>query len=337
MFDIILLFIILIALILIIKQNLENMDNHNFKYLNSKSSLFVNNNVYSKNELIELTNLPNCQVDFSFDYGSNFNTIVNNGISIYQDMVDPLEHTIEVDNVNYNLTSIRWKASKFTYNKQQVGLELHLIHQNFNSINKVIIVIPLSLTDDNVTSFTDQTVTSYNEELVTTLDKENDTNKTKDANETQNTKEGFKNIGYKKFMKDTVIYTDTILSDNSIKNFVMPAYFQIKNETKNLLNSQKKMFDLKIKNNFKNISLNKLITSPVLIPTYECCTDKIGQSMRFNLCDVQEILRLNPKYYELEDTDSNKYFITEPVEYNEELGLSILDNLYYDTNISFLK
>jgi len=306
MFDIILLFIIFIALIVIIIQKSEKMTDHNFKYLNSKSSIFVKNNLYSNNEQIEITTLPTCTLNIKYDYGSNFNLIINNDISIYQNIIDPLEHTIELDNLNYNLTSISWKLSKFRYNDINVGLDLYLTHQNFNSLHKLIIVIPLSLTSNKIKPFT-------------------------------NEKETFKNVGYKKMSKDLLVYTDTKIYDNSDKNFLIPAYFNIKNKTNLLIQSQKNLYDLKIKRNDTKFSLDKLITSPVLIPKYECCTDSIGQNIRFNFCDVQQLLSDNTKFYQLEDKEANKYFISDPIEFDEELGLTIMNNLSYDTSILFLK
>jgi len=307
MFDIILLFIILIALIKIIIQKSEKMTDHNFEYLNSKSSVFVKNNLYPNNEQIEITSLPSCTLNIKYDYGSNFNLIINNDISIYQNIIDPLENTIELDNINYNLTSIRWKLSKFRYNDMQVGLDMHLVHQNFNSLHKLIIVIPLSLTSNKIKPYT-------------------------------NEKETFKNVGYKKMSKDLLVYTDTKIYDNSDKNFLTPAYFKKEDKTKLLIKSQKEIFDLKLeKKNNSKFSLDKLITSPVLIPKYECCADSIGQNIRFNFCDVQQLLSDNTKFYQLEDKEANKYFISEPIDFDEELGLTIMNNLSLDTSILFLK
>lgn len=305
MFDIILLFIILIALIKIIMQKSEKMTDHNFEYLNSKSSVFVKNNLYSNDEQIEITTLPTCNINIRYDYGSNFNLIINNDISIYQNMIDPLEHTIELDNVNYNLTSISWKLSRFRYNDMHVGLDLQLIHQNFNSLHKLIIIIPLSLTSDTIKPFT-------------------------------NSKETFKNVGYKKMSKDLLVYTDTKIYDNSDKNFLTPAYYKIKDKTKLLIQSQKNSFDLKLEKNKSKFSLDKLITSPVLIPKYECCADSIGQNIRFNLCDIQQLLGENSKFYQLEDKEANKYFITDPIYFDEEIGLTIMNSLSLDTSILFL-
>jgi hypothetical protein len=153
MIDNIFLIIILLTLIYIIYQEIEPMKDHNFEFLNSKSSIFIKNNVYSVNELIEITDLSKCNKIIKFDYGINTNLFINNKFSIYEDIIDPLQHTIDIDNVNYNLTSVRWNASKLSYNGTPIGLELQLVHQNFNSLYKLIIVLPLDLVNNNTESF----------------------------------------------------------------------------------------------------------------------------------------------------------------------------------------
>jgi hypothetical protein len=306
MVDNILLLIIFFILMIILFQKSENMTDYNFGYFNSKSSLFLSNNLYSINEQIEIKLLQECNLNIKYDYGTNYNSIINNGISVYQDVADPLIHTIEIDNINYNLTSIRWKNSKLSYNNKSVGLNLELTHQNFNSIYKVILVIPLNFINYN-------------------LDNKN--------NET------FKNIGYNYMTKDFNIYTDTKISDNSNKNFITPSYFQLKDKKQIIINSQKKLYNLDISNNNinKKYSLNKLLTSPVLIPDYECCVNSIGQNLRFNFCDIQQILQSQKKFYRLEDKEANNYFIIEPQEFNEEIGLDIMNKIFYDNYIFYIK
>ncbi len=332
MFEIILLFIIFMALIFIIIQRSENMTDHNFKYLNSKASLFVSNDLYTTDERIELTSLPNCDVDFTYDYGSNYNNIVNNEISVFQDIINPLEHTIEIDNINYNLISVRWKLSKFSYNNLNVGLDLHLIHQNYNTLSKIIIVVPLSLTNDGaLETFKNIGYKKFINDIVSYADKNinentiNDIVSYADKNINENT------------INDIVSYADKNINENTIKNLIIP----IKDKTKKFINSKKNTYNLQIKKLVKkiknNFSLNKLIPSPVLVPEYECCGNKIGQSARFNLCDIQNLLQENKKYYQLEDKEANKYFITEPIEFNEEVGLNIMNNIVYDNSILYLK
>jgi hypothetical protein len=300
MIDNILLIIILLTLIYIILQKIEPMKDHNFEYLNSKSSIFLKNKIYSLNELIEMNDLPKCIKTIKFDYGSNYNFIVNNNISIYQDIIDPLQHTIEVDNVNYNLTSLRWKLSKFTYNNIPVGLELHLVHQNFNSLHKLNIVVPLDLINNNI--------------------------------------EPFKNLNYTKMTNAYNIYTDTKLNDHDNNTFIDPLYFQKGKKIELLIKSMKNTFNLNRKYTKTKYSINKLIPSEVLLPSYECCKDSIGQELRFHFCDLQEILSKNKQtYYQLEDRDGNTYLISEPVPFDENLGLHMMNKITYDNLTVFMK
>lgn len=305
MIDNILFIIILLTLIYIILQKIEPMNDHkkdhNFEYLNSKSSTFLKNNVYSLNELIELNTLPKCNKTIKFDYGSNYNLIVNNNISIYQDILDPLLHTIEVDNVNYNLTSLRWKLSKLSYNDMPIGLELHLVHQNFNSVHKLNIVLPLDLINNNKV-------------------------------------ESFKNINYTKMTNAYNVYTDTKLSDYDNNKFDDPLYFKKGKKTELLLKSLKNNFNLNRSYKDTKYSVNKLIPSELLLPNYECCKDSIGQELRFNFCDLQEILSKNSNtYHQLEDRDGNSYLINDPIPFDENLGLHMINKLEYDDLVVFIK
>lgn len=300
MIDNILLIIILLTLIFIILQKIEPMKDNNFKYLNSKSSTFLINNVYSLNDMIEINELPKCNKIIKFDYGSNYNFIINDNVSIYQDIIDPLQHTIEVDNINYNLTSIRWKLSKLTYNNIPVGLELHLVHQNFNSLHKLNIILPLDLINNNI--------------------------------------ESFKNINYTKMTNIYNVYTDTKLDDYDNNKFIDPLYFQKGKKEELKIKSMKNNFNLDRKYKDTKYSINKLIPSNVLIPQYECCKNSIGQELQFNFCDIQEILSKNNKeYYQLEDRDGNIYLINDPVPFDENLGLHIINKITYDDLVVFIK
>jgi len=68
---------------------------------------------------------------------------------------DPLIHTIEVENKNYNLIQIEWRKTDFSYNKKPIGLTLHLIHSDYKTIDKLNIIIPLDFVENinNVESF----------------------------------------------------------------------------------------------------------------------------------------------------------------------------------------
>jgi len=124
------------------------MDNYN-KFLNNQTSSIIRNNIYNFDEPIEITNLPICMKNSIVDYGLNINLIVNDNISIYQTIIDPLLHTVNIDNISYNLLQIEWRKTNFTFNNINVGLTLHLIHSSYDSVNKLIIVIPLDFVDNS--------------------------------------------------------------------------------------------------------------------------------------------------------------------------------------------
>jgi hypothetical protein len=296
MFDIILLIIILTTLIYLIYQNLENMTDFNFKFLNSKFSEFMNVDIYESDEYIEILKLPKVDLNIKYDYETNYNLLINNNISIYQDMADQLKHTIEIDNINYNLISIRWKISRFLYNNLNVGLDLHLVHKNFNSLHNVILVIPLNLT---------------------------------------NCIEKFKNINYKKMTTEYSIYTNTILEDSSKYKFTTPDYYLGKFNLDDKINNQKDIFNLKLPSSKK--LLNNLITNKDTIPSYECCKDSIGNNINFDLSVFNELLSDNNSFYKLYDRDNNIYYITDPKEFDENIGLNIYNKITIDNLITYMK
>ncbi len=152
--DILIIFLLFVILYVLYTNLYENMgDDNNFKYLNNGSSYLVYNNIYLPDEYIELTTLPKYNKQIKADYGINTNTINNNNISIYQDIIEPLFNTIEINDKNFNLMSIAWKRSPFTYNNKRVGLDLHLIHRNYISIYNLVIVIPLDLVYDGISAY----------------------------------------------------------------------------------------------------------------------------------------------------------------------------------------
>ena len=224
--------------------------------------------------------------------------IINNNISIYQDMIDPLQHTIDIDNINYNLISLRWKISKLSYNKIPVCIELHVVHQNFNSLHKLTIIIPLDF--KNI--------------------------------------ESFKNINYVKMTKNYSIFTDSFENNNENVKFSESLYFQKDKKNNLLIKSLKNTFDLNKEYKDNKFSLNTLIPSEVLIPQYECCRDSIGQKLRFNLCDLQQILLNNNKIYaQLEDRDGNSYLISDPQLFDENIGLNLFTKIKNDDLVVFMK
>jgi hypothetical protein len=87
------------------------------------------------------------------------NSLNNDGKSIYQDIINPMLHTCIINDIVYNLVKIEFTKSNLTYNNKNVGLELHLIHRNYNNINNHTIILPLDFitieTFINISDFTE--------------------------------------------------------------------------------------------------------------------------------------------------------------------------------------
>lgn len=167
-------FFLIILYFLFSTENMEIDFDRNFKFLNNKFAVFVKNKTYANDEKIEIKKLQKIIKKITVDYSSNTNYIINNNVSIYQNIKDTLENTIEINNKNFNLTSVRWKKSKLSYNGKEVGLELQLVHQNYNSINKVIIVIPLDFILDYDSNSENFINIGYNKKLFNSIEVYND-------------------------------------------------------------------------------------------------------------------------------------------------------------------
>jgi hypothetical protein len=116
----------------------------NYKYNNNQ---IIKRQVLAKGETIELLDLPYCKRLVNVEYTNNVNYIINNQISIYQDVVNPWDQNIKIGDELLNLYQISWRKSVFTFNKKLVGLELHLSHINSKNGKKTSIIFPLSFTE----------------------------------------------------------------------------------------------------------------------------------------------------------------------------------------------
>jgi hypothetical protein len=359
----------------------ENMTNdNNFKYLNNDSSYLVYNNVYSPDEYIELTSLPFYKKQIKADYGININTINNNNISIYQDIIDPLFNTIEINDKNFNLISIAWKRSKFTYNNKRVGLDLHLIHRNYISIYNLVIVIPLDLISDDIIAYnSNNNIDDNNIDIDNDIDNNIDINIDNDidnnydngnntiiSNDTTDKvisydnelidfnpdpvnieselnnniiTEQFKNIGYIKMehlsnqLESNPLfeekYPDALSATPIIKPHVdLQNFNQRKEQQKNKYN---------LNSNNSKIIINNLLTNKLFIPDYKCCVDTIGTVQKFNLYNLKNVILKNKTFYQLEDHNNNIYYICQPIQFPEDIGLDIREKISDDINIKYLK
>lgn len=294
------------------KENMTNIYNNYNKYLNNKTSIIIRNNIYKPNESIEITSLPTCNKNILVDYGLNINPINNDGVTINHTINDPLLHTIEVDNNNYNLVKIEWRKTNFTLNNKPIGLTLHLIHSDYKTSAKLNIIIPLDLID-------------INENI-----------------------ESFKNIFYNKmdnFFKThiptSLVDTKRTFSnlDNSITD-LSNSFSDIGDTTENT-NEFKNKFNLSInykrKYNIKNININSLLKNKNEIPIYQCCKNTIGPIIYMNLCLLKIIIESNNMYYIIKEENGNISLITEPNIFDEDNGLFIRSYINPDENLIFLK
>jgi hypothetical protein len=289
------------------------MNDNNFKFNNTSTSVFVNNTIY--NDLIEIKNIPQVQKNFTFNYVINYNYIINDNISITQDILDSLKHTIMLDGINYNLISIKWKTTKFLYDNKPVGLCLYLVHKQADSVYRLNIIIPLDLVEIPINYY------NYN-------------NYTSSANF-----EFFENINYKKMDNSFNVYTDTKLSDYANYDFSMESNYP---KTKNNINNYINKYNLNLYYYTNNFLLNKLICSESIIPEYECCKPTFGKKIFCDLKNIENILKddfnLNKGLYNiLEDVNGHLYYITLPKQFDEIIGLSIINKIKLDENISFIK
>lgn len=288
----------------------NNLTNNYNLFKNKISSYLKYNNVYKSNELIEITNLLQCSKRINIDYGYNENTINNNNISIYQNIIDPLLHTIELDGNNYNLMSIAFKKTQFSWNHQEIGLAIHLKHTNYLSVSHMTIIIPLDLIKPV---------------------------------------ENFKNIFYNKKLS-TIFEDDTYLNNiaDDEKEIIKKDYFNLNNNYANIGNSFPDINENKNENTIKEINIFNLniqhkknfnidnIISINNIPSYQCCTDSIGPLIKIIFCNIEATINNNNKFFSLKESN-NLILITEPMPFSEEIGLYIRSNIIKDTNEIYIK
>jgi hypothetical protein len=325
--------IFLLLLIIYLLYNYEKMDN-NVQFLDSTKSLFIHNKIFEKHELIEITNIPTCKKILYPNLSSNYNNIVNNEISISQSMVDFLINTIEIDSLNYNLLKLEWKRSKFLYKNKPVGLELHILLNSFKGGNNISIVIPLDLKQQNKTTESFVNLFYY-------TDMNNEIN-------------GYiNNDNYIHLKKSNIInenddlYTEIANVDtNIIKHNYFNAnktYANIKNSFPDInisgdifenINKEKGKYNLNLEYN-NNINLDNLLTNTNEIPTYQCCKESIGPLVNLHFCNLDAILKNITIFYKLFDETGKILYITDPLPYNEDIGLYIR-NVIIDENVNYI-
>jgi len=103
----------------------------------------------------EITKLNIVKPQIFLRYSNNNNHLYNDGRTLYQDCVRFIKNRAIIDGHRYCLTKIYWTKSVLSWNGQDVGLELHLVHSLVESHKTIVIVFPLSLVDLRRESFVD--------------------------------------------------------------------------------------------------------------------------------------------------------------------------------------
>lgn len=111
---------------------------------------------------LEVTSLSTSSPQIFMRYGNNNNHLYNNGNYVWQNMIRHLDNRIIFCGKRYALSRIEWHKSVLTWNYQEVGLELHLVHSSVEIKDTIVFVIPLSLVDLRIESFTEL---SYNTQI----------------------------------------------------------------------------------------------------------------------------------------------------------------------------
>ena len=189
---------------------------------------------------LEVTTLSTSSPQIFMRYGNNNNHLYNDGNSVWQNMVRHLDNRVIFCGKRYALSTIEWHKSVLTWNSQEVGLELHLVHSSVETKDTIVFVIPLSLVDLRTESFTEL---SYN----------------------------------------------TQTSDVA--------------------------------------TVNALITKCEQVPSYVCCNPISGPMVNFNLCPVANVILKQNFFYEYQISNTTKWLITQPEQFNRTIGVNIRSKL----------
>lgn len=140
--------------------------------LNSFNTHIKKLSVIAKGDTLELLDLPYCDGTFEIEYTNNISPIVNSQNKIYQNIENPLEQNVKINNEPHNLYQISWRKSFFTYDKIPIDLELHFSHVNpLNSERTSVIFPQISVKSDIFTETFDNINKLINKTIDKTIDK----------------------------------------------------------------------------------------------------------------------------------------------------------------------
>jgi hypothetical protein len=257
----------------------------------------TDNKIYEKDETIEITNLPICNKNIIINYEINSNPINNDSVTINQIVKYPKNNIMKIDDKNYYLIQIEWRKTNFTIDNKKIGLTLHLIHTDYISPNKVIIIIPLDLV--------------------------------KDKNEI-NIVENMINIDKLLDKLDIDVDKKKMIKVNDILN-------NIYENVKTLSGYYKLFIEYKRKYDIKNVNVDLLLKNKIEIPMFQCCKNTIGPVTNIDLCVLKKIIETSSTNYMIKEQNGNTNLIIEPNIFNENDGLQMISYIQKDENLTYMK
>jgi len=264
---------------------------------NDLNENMTDNKIYEKDETIEITNLPICNKNIIINYEINSNPINNDSVTINQIVKYPKNNIMKIDDKNYYLIQIEWRKTNFTIDNKKIGLTLHLIHTDYISPNKVIIIIPLDLV--------------------------------KDKNEI-NIVENMINIDKLLDKLDIDVDKKKMIKVNDILN-------NIYENVKTLSGYYKLFIEYKRKYDIKNVNVDLLLKNKIEIPMFQCCKNTIGPVTNIDLCVLKKIIETSSTNYMIKEQNGNTNLIIEPNIFNENDGLQMISYIQKDENLTYMK
>ena len=174
----ILLLLLIIAYVLFLKQTCACTENMEDLSALSVIPPIISNN----NSRININDLPECKMDMKIQFGSNQNSLINDGKQLVQNMTNPQDQSAVIGNKKHVLKQVSWTKSNLNWHGEEMPLEIRLTNMNIGDNSVTHIVFPVKLVDQNklTEAFTDIKSTNFNE-LVSKLSNFLSDPKTKDA------------------------------------------------------------------------------------------------------------------------------------------------------------
>jgi len=237
---IILILLLLIAYVLFLRQTCACTEN-----MEDLSNLSILPPVISNNKSrININDLPECKMPMKIQFGSNQNSLVNDGRQLVQNMTNPHEQSSIVGNKKHILKQVSWCKSNLNWYGEEMPLEIRLTNTNIDDNTVTHIVFPVKLVEQNKLKegFADMKPLNLNNFL--------SDSKTKDALDYLGTKLNIPMIKQEKLQEIIPKNIQETTLFKSIQDSSLVKKIQDPSLMKNIQDSVKNIQDSKI---FKNI------------------------------------------------------------------------------------